>query len=162
MGDTTATGGSQPDSLVAPTDEQIDAVVRATRVLVALNARSGAAIEGRVTPSQLRVLLLVARCGRINVGSVAHDLGVHSSTATRTCDRMVGMGLLHRHDDPGDRRNLVLELASAGHELVNEIDMRRRDAVAAMLRRLRPESRQSFTSALATFAATGSDVKEGT
>ena len=163
MGDTTAVGELGPGrGRVAPTDEQVDVVVRVSRMLAAITARAGAAVEDRVTPPQLRVLLLVADRGRINIGAVARGLGVHPSSATRTCDRMVGMGLLHRYDDPGDRRNLVIELTAVGRELLAEVDTRHRDAIAAVLAGLPPESRESLTSALRTLATTDADAGDVT
>src|SRR5690348_8270443 len=97
---------------------QADAVMRAARVLVGVVARSVAEVEHLVSLPQLRVLVLVASRGQLNLGQVAEALGVHPSNATRTVDRLAVAGLLGRAEDPDDRRYLVLELTDAGHDVV--------------------------------------------
>src|SRR3954470_22338495 len=87
--------------------DEVEAAMAATRVLVALSARSIAGLDGRITLPQFRVLVMVASTGPVNLGAVARALGVHPSNATRACDRLVTAGLLDRRDDPDDRRNLA-------------------------------------------------------
>jgi DNA-binding MarR family transcriptional regulator len=142
-----------------PSTEQVDAVVLAARVLVAVTARSVAQVEDRVSLPQLRVLVMIASRGPANVGSVARGLGVHPSNATRTCDRIVIAGFLARHDDPVDRRNLILELTVAGQRLVEGVNTARREAIAAQLARLPARSRERLTRALLAFA--GVDRTDG-
>src|SRR5690349_8976899 len=102
-------------------DGDIEAVMAAARVLVAVSAQSVAAIEDVVTLPQLRVLVMVASRTAPNLNAVANGLGVHPSNATRAVDRLVAAGLLDRRDDPTDRRNLVLELTESGRELVDHV-----------------------------------------
>jgi len=142
----------------APTTEQVDAVMLATRVLVAVSARSIAAIEDQVTLPQFRVLVMIASRGPLNLRSVADGLGVHPSNTTRTCDRLVAAGLLTRRDDPADRRNLVLELTGAGHQLVADVTRDRRDTIAAVLTGMHPASRDMLAAALTAFAAAGNET----
>ena len=71
----------------------VEAVVLATRLLVAISAQSVAAVDDVVTLPQLRVLVMVSSRGPLNLGAVAAGLGVHPSNATRAVDRMVGAGL---------------------------------------------------------------------
>ena len=82
--------------------QQIDAVMRASRVLVSVVARSLAEVEDIVTLPQFRVLVMIAGDGPQNLGSVAAALGVHPSNATRLCERLVVAGLVDRGDDPQD------------------------------------------------------------
>ena len=83
------------DSAAALLEEDVDAVMLAARVLVAVVARSVAEVEAVVTLPQLRILMLVTTRGQINLGTVAEALGVHPSNASRACDRLVyGAGLL--------------------------------------------------------------------
>ncbi len=141
-----------------PTPEQVDAVMLATRVLVAVSARSIAAIEDQVTLPQFRVLVMIASRGPLNLRSVAEGLGVHPSNTTRTCDRLVAAGLLTRHDDPADRRNLVLELTAAGQRLVDDVTRDRRDTIAAVLAGMQRSSRDMLAVALTAFAAAGNET----
>jgi hypothetical protein len=70
----------------------------------------------------------------------------------RTCDRLVGSGLLRRYDDPSDRRNLVLALTVAGQQLVDGINAERREAIEDLLASMPAPSRRSLSSALLAFA----------
>jgi DNA-binding MarR family transcriptional regulator len=137
---------------------EVEAVMAATRVLVALSARSVARLDGDVTLPQFRVLVMVASTGPVNLGAVARALGVHPSNATRACDRLVAAGLLDRHDDPGDRRNLTLELTEQGRDLVRRTMDDRRAAIAEILARMPDEQRSALVPALETFAAAGGEV----
>jgi len=93
------------------TDEglvQVDAVMRASRVLVAVVAQSISAVEDQVTFVQFRMLVVIASRGPLNLGEVARQMGVHPSNATRMVDKLVTAGLVERTDDPADRRYLSL------------------------------------------------------
>jgi DNA-binding MarR family transcriptional regulator len=132
--------------------DQVDALMRAARVLVGVTARSFAAVEDRVTLPQLRVLVMVSSRGPLNLASVADGLGVHPSNASRACDRLVSAGLLDRADDPADRRNLVLDLTDAGRRLVDGVDRHRRSAIEAVLGRMPADERAALVPALRAFA----------
>lgn len=138
----------------------VEAVMVAARVLVALSARSIAAVEDEVTLSQLRVLVMVASAGPLNLGAVAAGLGVHPSNGTRVVERLVKAGLLDRRDDPTDRRNLLLELTEAGRELVERVMDDRRAAIAAILEHMPASRRRSLVPTLRAFAAAGGEVPD--
>src|SRR3954447_8816658 len=80
----------------AGTDAEGEAVMAASRVIVALTARSLAGAP--VTLPQLRVLAFLAERDTATLGDVAAMLRVHPSNATRTCDRLVEGGLVNRSD----------------------------------------------------------------
>lgn len=141
-------------------NDDVEAVMAAARVLVAVTARSVAAVEDVVTLSQLRVLVIVASRTAPNLGAVATSLGVHPSNATRTVDRLVTAGLLDRSDDPTDRRNLVLELTPEGHELVKRVMNDRRAAIADILDRMPPGRRRSLVPVMRAFAEAGGETVE--
>lgn len=139
-------------------DSQVDSVMEATRVLVAIVAQSLAEAENAVTLPQLRVLVLVHRHGQLNLGGVAAGLGVHASTASRTCDPLVRSGLLVRADDPRDRRHLALTLTPEGHTLVDSVMDHRRRAIEEVVRRLPAAQRDRLATAFSEFAsAAGGD-----
>ncbi len=125
----------------------------AARALVAVVARSIAEVEVTVTMSQLRILVLVATREQVNLGSVADELGVHPSNASRACDRLVEVGLLRRRDSTTDRRNLVLELSPQGEELVESVIENRRAAMQTILSRMSAQDRAELSPALRAFAA---------
>lgn len=71
-------------------DAETDAVMAACRVLVAVSAQSIAAAEQVVGAAQFRVLVIMASRGPVSLGGLAGAAGMHVSTASRICDRMVG------------------------------------------------------------------------
>jgi DNA-binding MarR family transcriptional regulator len=138
--------------------DDVEAVMAAARVLVAVSAQSVAAVDDVVSLPQLRVLVMVASRGPLNLSAVARGLGVHPSNATRACERLVVAGLLDRRDDPADRRNLVLELTAAGHGLVRRVMDHRRAAIGDVLDRMPVAERRALVPVLRSFAAAGGEV----
>lgn len=159
-------GEERPSELAgeqtAPTPAQIDAVLVAARILVAVSAGSVAAVEDRVTLPQLRVLVMIASRGPQHLHSVAEGLGVHPSNATRACDKLVEAHLLHRSGDPADRRrNLTLRLTESGWQLVHTVTENRRAAIAAILAKMRVQHRSSLVAPLRAFAEAAGETPEG-
>jgi len=131
---------------------QVDAVMRASRVLVGVVAHSVAEVEDLVSLPQFRVLVIIASKAPVNLGQVADGLGVHPSNATRTVDKLVTAGFVERADDPADRRYLVLNLTSAGHDVVERVMAYRRSSIAAVMAGMPQSRRRALASALAAFA----------
>lgn len=145
-------------SIGAPVpDVEVEAVMAAARVLVAVSAQSIAAIGDELTLPQLRVLVMVSSRAGLNLGAVAAGLGVHPSNATRAVDRLVVAGLLDRRDDPSDRRHLVLALTDAGHDLVERVMNLRRSAIAQILDRMPPARRRALVPVMRSFADAGGE-----
>lgn len=138
--------------------QEVDAVMVATRVLVAVSAQSVASVEDQITLPQLRVLVMVASRGTQNVTSVAQALGVHASNATRTCDKLVEAGLIRRSEDPADRRHLLLQLTQAGLELVHTVTEHRRAAIEIILARMPAHGRRDLVPALRAFAEAAGEI----
>jgi DNA-binding MarR family transcriptional regulator len=137
---------------------QIDAVMRASRVLVSVVARSLVEVEDVVTLAQFRVLVLIAGHGPQNLGSVAAALGVHPSNATRLCERLVVAGLVDRADDPQDRRFLRLVLTDEGHRLVEKVMQHRRASIEQVMAQMSPSRRRTVAAALEAFASAAGEV----
>ncbi|MBL8925154.1 MAG: MarR family transcriptional regulator [Pseudonocardia sp.] len=140
--------------------DEVEATMLAARALVAISARSVTAVEGVVTPPQLRVLVMIASRGPLNLGAVARGLGVHPSNATRACDRLVLAGLLDRRDDPADRRNLQLQLTDEGRRLVDDVMDRRRHAIVEVLERMPALQRTALVPVLVTFAEAAGEMDD--
>jgi DNA-binding MarR family transcriptional regulator len=134
--------------------------MRAAQVLVAVVARSVAEVEDLVTLPQLRVLVMVATRGPLNLTAVAEGLGVHPSNATRTCDRLVVAGLLDRRDSPGDRRQLELTLTRRGEQLIASVLRHRREAIAEVVGRMPAAQRRQLAGALDAFADASDEVTD--
>jgi DNA-binding MarR family transcriptional regulator len=142
------------------TGGDIEAVMAAARVLVAVSARSVAEVEDVVALPQLRVLVMVASRGPLNLAAVARGLGVHPSNATRACDRLVLAGLLDRRDNPADRRNLLLDLTGAGRALVDQVMEHRRTAITDVLDRMPAVERAALVPVLRSFAVAAGEVDD--
>ena len=149
------------DDAPAPTREEVDAVMSAARVLVAVTAQSVTSVEDQVTLPQLRVLVMIASRGPQNLASVAQALGVHPSNATRRCDKLVDAGLVHRSEDPTDRRNLVLQLTPSGRHIVQQMTEHRRAAIEGVLAKMPAELRGDLVPALLAFAQAAGEPPAG-
>src|SRR5215475_3646406 len=93
-----------------PVESVVDAVLRASRVLVAVAARSLAAIDHDVTLPQYRALVVLGSRGPQRPTELAEALAVHPSTVTRLCDRLVAKRLVHRGESPANRREVSIRL----------------------------------------------------
>lgn len=139
-------------------ERQVDAVMDGGQVLVALLARSIAETGASITLPQWRVLVLVRRHGELNLTGVATGLGVHPSTASRTCDPLVRGGLLAREEHPDDRRHVALSPTPAGAALVAGVLEHRRRAVGELLGAMPATSRDQLARALAELSATAGET----
>lgn len=111
----------------------IEAVLGASRVLVAVAARSLADVDEEVTLPQYRALVVLASVGPQRVAGLADALEVTPPTATRMCDRLVRKGLVRRRTSRQDRREVHLALTVSGRELVAQVTRRRRQEIARIL-----------------------------
>ncbi|MBT8398566.1 MAG: winged helix-turn-helix transcriptional regulator [Gemmatimonadetes bacterium] len=78
--------------------------------------------KDRVTPSQLRVLKLVARTNARRIGDVADFLAVSNAAASKAVDRLVRRGLVRRAEAAADRRAVELSLTTEGRTLLAQYE----------------------------------------
>lgn len=142
---------SDEDGTGTATAEQVDAVMLAVQALVGVAAGSVTAVEDRVTLPQLRVLMLLASRGSLNLNTLAQAMGIHPSNASRACDRLVASGYVRRTESSVDRRNLVLDLTDEGRELIDVLIEHRRKAVSRVLEQVPQRRRRGVVSAMRTF-----------
>lgn len=126
------------------------AVLTASRVLVAISARSLAAAEDRVTLPQFRMLLVVGQ-GETKLVTLAEKLGVNPSTAMRMADRLAAVGLLKREVNPHNRRETLLRLTDNGRRIVDEVTARRKAEISAILTRMPASRRRALIVAMREF-----------
>lgn len=138
----------------------VDAVLAASRVFVALAARSLADTADEVTLAQYRALVVLASRGAQNVAGLAANLEVTPATATRMCDRLVRKGLIRRAHDRDDRRSVRVGLTAKGRVLVDAVSDRRRDAIAELLATIPDDERATLVHALNLLTAAGGEVPE--
>jgi DNA-binding MarR family transcriptional regulator len=141
-------------------EREVEAVMAASRALVAIVARSFAEADVAITLQQWRVLVIVINFGPLTPGAVAKWMEIHPSTATRLCDGLVRAKLLDRREDPIDRRRMVLSLTGPGERLVEELQGYRRQAVANILDEMPAASRSQLAKAMQDFADAAGDHPE--
>jgi DNA-binding MarR family transcriptional regulator len=127
----------------------VDAVVGASRALVAIAARSLGAAGDEVTLAQYRAVV-----------DLAGFLDVTASTATRMCDRLVRKGLVHRQRLSSDRRTVRVSISAAGRDLVAAVTRRRRRDVQAIVARMSAREREQLVATLRMFADAAGEVPE--
>lgn len=137
---------------ISARDEVVDALLDASRALVAVAARSLADVDD-VTLSQFRALVLISTRRRTTVSDLAEALGIHPTSATRLCDRLVRKGLVHRLEGVDDRRLTELHLAPSGRHLVQRVTSRRRRDLETIAERMHPGDLDKAIQGLAAFAA---------
>lgn len=134
-------------------EEQVDSLMTAARVLVALSVRTLGSVRPGVTPVQLRALALVSGATGLTMTELADALGVHPSNATRVCDRLVALRLVRRREHPDNRRMLSVELTPDGERLLGRIMTIRRRALADVLAALPDARRAQLADELGAFVA---------
>ena len=129
-------------------EQVVDAVLRASRVLVSVAARSLAAVDHDVTLPQYRALVVLASRGPQRPTGLADALAVHPSTITRLCDRLVAKRLVQRSESPTNRREVSIRLTPKGRRLVDAVTERRRAEIAAIVARIPTRERATMVRAL--------------
>lgn len=146
-----------PDANLDVSSADADGVLAACRVLVALSARSIAAVDDLADVAHVRVLVIVASTEPVSLSELADAARLHLSTASRLCDRMVEDGLLDRRDDPANRRALNLRLTAKGRRVVSAMIRHRRTAITPMLRAMPAARRREMVALLGEFAEAGGE-----
>jgi DNA-binding MarR family transcriptional regulator len=141
-------------------DLMVDAVLSASRVLVAIAARSLADAGEEVTLTQYRSLVVLASRGPQGVAALAEAVAVTPPTASRLVDRLVKKGLVRRRTDRQDRRQVRIALTETGRHLVDAVSARRRQEIAALLATIAPETQRSVVDVLSQLAEVAGEVPE--
>jgi len=140
--------------------DAVEAVLTASRTLIAVATRSLGTAAEETTIAQYRTLVVLASRGPQRMVDLAGALGVAPSTAGRMCDRLVRKGLIRRHRARADRRSVVVSITAAGREVVDLATRRRRELIAEILARL-PQARQrAVADALAAFAHAAGEIPD--
>lgn len=126
-----------------------EALLVASRALVGIAARSLADLA-QVTLPQFRALVVISSRPSTHMSDLANALNVHSTTATRLCDRLVDKRLIRRSQGTYDRRSTEVHLTAAGRRLVGKVTERRRRDLTAIAARM-PDP-QGAVAALLAFA----------
>ena len=138
----------------------VDAVLAASRTLVALATRSLGGAADETTIAQYRALVVLASRGPQRMIELSRALGVTPSTAGRMCERLVRKGLIRRQRTRSDRRSVLVSITASGRAVVDEATRRRRELIAVILAKLPPETQHVMAEALSAFAEAADEIPD--
>jgi DNA-binding MarR family transcriptional regulator len=138
----------------------VDAVLTASRSMVAVATRSLGAAAEETTIAQYRALVVLASRGPQRIAGLAGALDVAPSTAGRMCDRLVRKGLVRRHRARGDRRVVLVSITPPGRQVVDEATGRRRALIAEIVSRLSPAAQLTVAQAFREFTDVAGEVPD--
>lgn len=127
-------------------DQIADAVLTASRVLIAIAARSLAGED--ISLPQYRALVILASKGPERLAELAEALSVNPSSATRLCDRLISKQLITRIQTSDDRRGVTLKLTTQGRSLVDDVTERRRQEIYRVISAIPEDERAHLVTAL--------------
>jgi DNA-binding MarR family transcriptional regulator len=139
-----------------------EALMATSRLLTAVVARTLADIDDSITVPQFRVLVMLSYESSLSLGMIASGLGVNPSNASRTCDKLVAAGLVHRAGHDRDRRQLRISLTSKGHRLLESVMDGRRRLLDELVVEMAPVDQRRLTKGLAALLAVLGDEDPST
>jgi len=107
-----------------------------------------AAIEAGLTPTQISLLLNVARQGPIRLSELAAAEAINPTQLSRSVAHLVDIGAVERASDQGDRRAAWVKPTATGRRLADKIRRERTDALNLALADLSPDERRRIEAAV--------------
>lgn len=98
--------------------------------------------------AQLKLLMLIKRCGQMRSTDIADALGQAPRTVTEAVDAAERDGLVVRTPDPNDRRAKRINLTEAGHAVIREVEPYRDVFAAEFFECLPQQDLETFLSIL--------------
>lgn len=129
-------------------------------MLVGIAAASLSPIEGEVTLTQYRTLIVLASRGPQSLQDLAAELQVVPSTATRMCDRLVRKGLIERRTPEENRREVELRITDDGAAIVARVAADRKRQLRRITDRMSAGSQAALVAALQEFSTAAGEVPE--
>ena len=96
---------------------------------------------GELTFQQFDTLKRIATGDKPTLGSVAAELGIDLSTASRNLTRLERAGFVSKVRDEGDARSVIIRLTRKGKTALSTMSCDERDAFTAIYDRLPTEQR---------------------
>ncbi|RFD24768.1 MarR family transcriptional regulator [Mycobacterium uberis] len=138
-------------------DDITDALLTASRLLIAVSAHSIGQVDEAITIPQFRTLVILSSRGPVNLATLASLLGVQPSATGRMVDRLVAAGLIDRLPHPTSRRELLAALTKRGREVVRRVTAQRRSEIARIVEKMPSSERRGLVRALTAFSAAGGE-----
>lgn len=93
----------------------------------------------KLTPLQLKGLILLEVRGALPVSDIASALGIARPSASVVVEQLVQMGLARRADDDTDRRRALVRLTQEGTELIARLHRGDERFIERLCARLSPD-----------------------
>ena len=107
-----------------------------------------AAVAAGLTPTQISLLLNVARHGPIRLSDLAEAESINPTQLSRSVAHLVDIGAVERASDQGDRRAAWVKPTASGRRLAEKIRRERTDALNVALAALAPDERRRIEDAV--------------
>lgn len=107
-----------------------------------------AAVAAGLTPTQISLLLNVARQGPIRMSDLAAAESINPTQLSRSVAYLVDIGAVERASDQGDRRAAWVKPTASGRRLAEKIRRERTDALNVALADLAPDERRRIEAAV--------------
>ena len=111
-------------------------------------AATGRMVTQGVSMTHLHVMWRLEESGELTMSRLADYLDVSLSNATGLVDRMEERGLVERTRVSDDRRVVLVGLTSAGRDILDEVQIGKRDLLVAVLGRLKEHQLTRLEAAL--------------
>jgi DNA-binding MarR family transcriptional regulator len=95
-----------------------------------------------ITPSQLSVLRVLSRHGKIRLSELSAHLHIAPRSTTEVVDALESRDLIWRQPDPGDRRATLVELTEHGASVLDAIRASRETETNQVFGRLSETDRE--------------------
>ncbi|HEY3873679.1 MAG TPA: MarR family transcriptional regulator [Actinocrinis sp.] len=154
---TTNRATGSPDDL----DKVVTALLTASRLLVAIAAKSLADVEDTLTLPQFRLLVVLDSRGPSSLAGLAERLEVNPSTALRMIERLSQAGMVEKIANPAKRREVLVRLTGAGWQTVRQATEARRQELARIVATMPAGQREDLVAALTAFTEAGGEPEAG-
>jgi DNA-binding MarR family transcriptional regulator len=122
-------------------------------------AHGGIPEDAQVSPGHIQVLIALTG-GPRSVGQLAEELEVSPPAATQLVDKLAEHGMVGRHQDPEDRRVVLVDYVDGMHEVARQIIDERRHHLQDALSKMTDEEALAFVKGLKLLAESFSAAEE--
>jgi DNA-binding MarR family transcriptional regulator len=104
--------------------------------------------EAGLTMGQMVTLFILEMVGEHSVGALAQKVHLSPAAASHMVEQLVQGKLVHRAEDPADRRAKRIAITDRGRVFIRRLDTERRREIALVVARLKPQSAQQLAAAV--------------
>ena len=110
--------------------------------------------------SQINILMRLVHSHSTSVSEVGEELGITNAAASQAVDRLVGLGLIERTEDPDDRRTKRLAITPQGRALIEQGVAARSKWIEGLTDALSPDQQAMIISALTRLTAAARKMED--